>query len=78
MLARGRPGAFGRGTTDTRSVRSLFFVFVDLYRFEIFGLEDLLAVEAFDIIDTLSAGDHLCSGMVTSGLHSQSVGRLEL
>jgi len=50
----------------------LFFLFLDLYLFKVFGLEDLAAIEAFHVINAVSTGDHLGAGMVTSGLHNSA------
>src|SRR3954463_9803535 len=49
----------------------LFVVVLDLDGLEIFGLENLAALEAFDVFHALSAGNHLGTGMVASGLHKQ-------
>ena len=47
----------------------LFFFRFDRDRLEIFGFEDLPAVEAFYIIDAIAAGDHHCSLVFAGGLH---------
>lgn len=54
----------------TREALTLLLFFVYLHGFEIFGLEDFPAIEAFEVIDTVPTGDHLGAGMVTSGLHN--------
>jgi hypothetical protein len=41
----------------------------DRYGFEIFGLEDLSAVETFDIIHAIAPGDELGSLVFAEGLH---------
>ena len=51
----------------------LLLIFLDFNGFKIFGLEDLTAVQAFDVIHAVSAGDHLGPGMVTSGVHNQQI-----
>jgi hypothetical protein len=53
----------------------LFLVFLDFHWLEVFGLEDLTAVQAFYIVDTVSPGNHLGAGMVTNGLHNQRLDR---
>jgi hypothetical protein len=53
-----------------RSEPELFFGFgVDRYRLEIFGLEDLPAVETLDIVNAVAAGDYRGSFVLTGGLH---------
>jgi hypothetical protein len=47
-------------------------VVIHLYFLEVFGLEDLAAIETFHVVDPISAGDHLGAGMVTSGLHNSA------
>jgi hypothetical protein len=47
----------------------LLFVVFDFYGFKVFGLEDLAAIQAFDVVDAVTAGNDLGTGMVTSGLH---------
>ena len=49
--------------------RALFFVFLHLNGFEVFGLEDLTAVETFEVVYTVSPGDDLGAVVVTSDLH---------
>jgi hypothetical protein len=51
----------------------LVFVFLDFNLFEIFGLENLSAIETFNVLDTFSAGDHLGTDVVTGGLHKQQL-----
>jgi hypothetical protein len=51
-------------------LEGLFFVFLDFHGFKVFGFEDLAAVQTFDIIDAVSPGDYLSTGMVASGLHT--------
>jgi hypothetical protein len=45
----------------------LFLFFFDLDGLKVFGLEDLTAVETFDVLHAVAAGNHLCAGMFTSG-----------
>jgi hypothetical protein len=48
----------------------LFFLILDFHGFEVFGFEDLTAVETFDVIHAVSAGDDLGARVLTSGLHN--------
>lgn len=50
--------------------RLLFFVFVDRNRIQIFGLEDLPAIEAADIIHSITTVEELGSLVLTT-LHSE-------
>ncbi len=50
----------------------LFFLFLDFHGFKVFGLKDLAAVETFDVIDAVSSGNHLGTGVVASGLHNSA------
>ena len=50
----------------------LFFLFLDFHWFQVFGLENLPAVETFHIVDAVSPGNHLGTGMFTSGLHNNA------
>lgn len=49
----------------------LFFVVLDFHGFKVFSLEDLAAIEAFDVVYAISSGDNLGPVVVTSGLHNQ-------
>jgi hypothetical protein len=49
----------------------LVFVLFYFYGFKVFGLEDLAAIQAFDIVHAVAPGDDLGAVMVTSGLHTQ-------
>ena len=51
----------------------LFLIFLGFHGFKIFGLEDLTAVQAFQVIHAVSPGDHLGAGMVTNSLHNQRI-----
>jgi hypothetical protein len=49
----------------------LLLVFLYLYGFQIFGLENLKAVETLHVIDAVSSSNHFGMGVVTrSGLHN--------
>ena len=41
-------------------------------RFEVFGLEDLPAVQATDIVDAVAARDHFRSRVLADGFHKDS------
>ena len=57
---------------DGSAYPTLLFVFLYFYGFKVFGLEDLSAIEAFDIVDSVSSGNHLGAGVLTSGLHNSA------
>jgi len=40
--------------------------------FKIFGLEDLAAVETFNVVDAVASGNHLGPGVVASGSHNSA------
>lgn len=48
----------------------LFLFFLDFHWFEVFGLEDLTTIKTFKVVNAVSPGDDLGSGMVASGLHT--------
>jgi hypothetical protein len=48
----------------------LFFFFLDLHGFDVFGFEDLTAVQTFHVVHPVSSGDDLGAGML-AGLHMQ-------
>src|SRR3954454_20230653 len=50
---------------------TLFLVFLDFHGLEVFGLENLTAIQAFDVFHAGAAGNHLSTGMVANGLHKQ-------
>ena len=50
----------------------LFFLFLDFHGFKVFCLEDVVAIEAFDIVHAISSSNHLGAGMLTRGLHKQA------
>ena len=47
---------------------------LDRDRLEILGLEDLPAVETFDVVHTIAAGDDYCFFMLAGGLHRERSG----
>jgi hypothetical protein len=57
---------------------ALFFFFLDLHGFDVFGLEDLLAIQTFHVVDAVSSGDDLGAGMLASGLHKQRLDEIIL
>jgi hypothetical protein len=52
----------------------LFVFSLDGNRLEIFGFEDLPAVETFDVVHAIAAGDDYCSFMLAGGLHRERSG----
>jgi hypothetical protein len=55
----------------THRRRALLF-FLDFQGFKVFGLEDLTAVETFHVIDAVSPGQNLGTGVVANGLHNSA------
>src|SRR5579864_1478677 len=51
--------------------RGLFLFFLDFHWLKVFGLENLPAIEAFDVIHPVSSGDDLGTIVLASGLHNQ-------
>jgi hypothetical protein len=51
-------------------MEGLFFLFLDLYGFQVFVLEDLPAIETFNVVDPVSTGDYLGARVLTSGFHN--------
>ena len=49
---------------------ALFFVFLNFNGFEIFGFENLPAVETLDVIDAIAPGNDLGSIVIAGGLHT--------
>ena len=49
----------------------LFLFVLDFHGFKVLCLEYLPAIEAFQVFDALSPGDHLGAGMFTSGRHNK-------
>jgi len=52
----------------------LFVLSLNNNRLEIFGFEDLPAVETFDVVHTIAAGDDYCFFMLAGGLHRERSG----
>ena len=50
----------------------LFFLILDFHGFKIFVFEDLAAIETFDVIDPVPAGNDLGARVLTSGLHNSA------
>ena len=71
-LSRGHGGA---GLCKGDLSAGLVFVCLNGDWFEIFGFEDLLAIEAFHIVHTVAAGDDyrflVLAGRLHSGLHNR-------
>jgi hypothetical protein len=82
MLAGTFEDASGPFGGEGRGRSGLFVVSLDGNRLEIFGFEDLPAVETFDVVHTIAAGDDYCSFMLAGGLHRERFwftnGRYEL
>jgi hypothetical protein len=51
----------------------LFLFFVDFQGNEILGLEDLTAVEAFDVVDAVATGNHLGSVVIADDRHNTAL-----
>ena len=51
----------------------LFFLFLDFDGLQIFGFEDLPAIETFNVVHPVSAGDDLGARVLTSGLHNSAL-----
>jgi len=58
-------------------MRGLFFFFLDFHGFDVLGLEDLPAVQALHVVDSVSSSDDLGAGML-AGLHMQELMRFIL
>jgi hypothetical protein len=43
---------------------------------QVLCLENLTAIQAFDVIDSVAPGNHLGTGMVASGLHNNGLDRV--
>ena len=55
---------------DAAVLGRLFLFFFDLHGFKVFGLENLSAIQALDVIHAVAPDDDLGTGMVASGLHN--------
>jgi hypothetical protein len=53
-------------------MQGLFFLTLNFRGFEIFSFEDLAAIETFNVIHPVSAGDYLGARVLTSGLHNSA------
>ena len=71
------PGAAAAQDDGFESLRGLFFVSLGGHRLEIFGFEDLPAIEALHVVHAVSAGEDDCIFMVAGGLHKKRL-RYEL
>ena len=49
----------------------LLFVVLHFDRFQVFGFKYLTAIQTFEIIDAIPAGDNLGTGVIASGRHMQ-------
>jgi len=56
-----------------RGAGKLLFLFLHFYGFEILRLEDLMAIQTFNVVNAVSPGDHLGALVVTRGLHKARV-----
>jgi hypothetical protein len=61
-----------KGVADEAGKLLLFGL--DRNRFQVFGFEDLPAIEALHVVHAVSTGEDDCSFMVAGGLHIQSLG----
>src|ERR1700685_2828690 len=62
VSAEGGPGTHGAG---------LLFVVLHFDRFQVFGFKYLTAIQTFEIIDAIPAGNNLGTGVIASGRHIQ-------
>jgi len=53
-------------------MKGLFFLILNFHGLEIFVFEDLAAIETFNVINPVSAGDYLGARVLTSGLHNSA------
>ncbi len=54
-----------------RAIRRLFVFFFNSYGFQVLGLENLAAIETFDVFHAVAPGDDLGTVVLTSGLHKK-------
>ena len=52
--------------------RRLLFLFVGGDGLQVFGFENLSAIQAFDVVYAIASSNHLGTSMVTSGLHNSA------
>jgi len=50
----------------------LLFFFLDLHGIEVFVLEDLMAIQTFQVVHAISPGNDLGAGVLASGLHNNA------
>jgi hypothetical protein len=55
------------------SLPGLLLVGLDSHRLQVFGFEDLPAIEALHVVNAVSTGEDDCSFMVAGGLHIQNL-----
>jgi len=48
----------------------LFLVVLDFDLFQVFGFENLAAIETFHVIDAIAARNYLRAVVITGGLHT--------
>ena len=53
-------------------MEGLFFLVLNFHLLEIFGFEDLAAIETFHVVHAVPAGDDLGARVLTSGLHNSA------
>src|ERR1700722_3909656 len=64
--------AVGRDLRATVHERALLlFVFLHFDGFQVFGFKYLTAIQTFEIIHAIPAGDNLGTGVIASGRHIQ-------
>lgn len=51
---------------------ALLFFFLDLYGVEVLILEDLMAIQTFQVVNAITPGDYLGAGVLASGLHNNA------
>ena len=59
------------GATRGAAGTELFLFILDFDGFKVFCLENLTAIQTFDVVDAVSPGNDLSMGVVASGLHKQ-------
>ena len=55
----------------TKRTRELLFFLFHHYRFEVFRFKNLSAIETFDVVHAIAAGNNLRPGVLTGELHKQ-------
>jgi hypothetical protein len=65
-------GAVFAGIRHPASVFKLFLFFLGFHGFQVFGLEDLPAVQAFYVVDAFSSGQNQGMSVRTGGLHNST------